>query len=221
MTTRFLLLILASFFVSCSSGSKTDLDIDAFQSLPPGRPEPSSGEYRTKVGDTLDLFVLEDSSFNGKYVIRPSGDIIIPKLGRITVVSMSLAEVESAVKKQLETTQIKTATVIADPVLRGADTGESVMNGLTIYLSGNIAKTGRTFVPFVSGSQITAFQAVMDAGGFTNFAHKKKAFILRKDQFGGTQRIPVNFSKVEDGSSQDVVLRDGDMLVVPQKAFGF
>ncbi len=189
--------------------------------MPTGREAPSSSEYRTKVGDTLDLFVLEDSSFNGKYIIRPSGDIIIPKLGRITVVSMSLAEVEAAVKKQLEATQIKMATVIADPVLRGAETGETVMNGLTIYLSGNVAKTGRTFVPFVSGTQITAFQAVMDAGGFTNFAHKKKAFILRKGQFGETERIPVDFAKVENGTSQDVVLRDGDMLVVPQKAFGF
>lgn len=221
MHLRGFLLITVLLVASCSSNQVPDLDIDAFAAVPPAQGALTPQAYRTTVGDTLDLFVLEDSSFNGKYVIRPSGDIIIPKLGRIGVVSMALAEVEAAVKKQLEATQLKKATVIADPVLRGAETGETVLAGLTVYLSGNVAKTGRKFVPFVAGSQVTAFQAVMDAGGFTNFANKKKSFILRKDQMGGTQRVPVDFSKIESGVLQDIPLRDGDMLVVPQKMFGF
>lgn len=229
-TTRFhsmhfrgFLLITAALFTSCSTNQGPDLDIDAFQAASPVGHEGGGGpqSYRTSVGDTLDVFVLEDSSFNGKYVIRPSGDIIIPKLGRIGVVSMSLAEVETAIRKPLESTQLKKATVIADPVLRGAETGETVLAGLTVYLSGNVAKSGRKFVPYVAGSQVTAFQAVMDGGGFTNFANKKKSFILRKDQFGGTQRIPVDFARIESGALPDIPLRDGDMLVVPQKMFGF
>lgn len=221
MSFKCLLLLAAGTLISCSSGSKTNsIDIDAF---PPTVEQPgvNSGSYRTNVGDTLELFVLEDSSFNGKYVIRPSGDVIVPKLGRIPVVSMSLAEVEAAVKSQLESTQLKKATVIVDPVLRGAETGQSAMAGLTVYLSGSVAKSGRVFVPFVSGNQITAFQAVMDAGGFANFANKRKSFILRKDPYGATQRIPVDFTRVESGAAPDVTLRDGDMLVVPQKVFGF
>ncbi len=228
-TTRFhsmhfrgFLLITAALFTSCSTNQSPDLDIDAFQAASPvGQEGVAPQSFRTSVGDTLDVFVLEDSSFNGKYVIRPSGDIIIPKLGRIGVVSMSLAEVETAIRKQLELTQLKKATVIADPVLRGAETGETVLAGLTVYLSGNVAKSGRKFVPYVAGSQVTAFQAVMDGGGFTNFANKKKSFILRKDQFGGTQRIPVDFARIESGALPDIPLRDGDMLVVPQKMFGF
>lgn len=223
MHLRGLLLIIAPLFASCSTSQGPDLDIDAFQAAASGGQGAfaSPQSYRTSVGDTLDVFVLEDSSFNGKYVIRPSGDIIIPKLGRIGVVSMSLAEVETAITRQLEATQLKKATVIADPVLRGAETGETVLAGLTVYLSGNVAKSGRKFVPFVAGSQVTAFQAVMDGGGFTNFANKKKSFILRKDQFGGTQRIPVDFARIESGTLPDIPLRDGDMLVVPQKMFGF
>lgn len=223
MHLRGLLLIIATLFASCSTNQGPDLDIDAFQAAAPGGQGAltSPQSYRTSVGDTLDVFVLEDSSFNGKYVIRPSGDIIIPKLGRIGVVSMALTEVETAIARQLEATQLKKATVIADPVLRGAETGETVLAGLTVYLSGNVAKSGRKFVPFVAGSQVTAFQAVMDGGGFTNFANKKKSFILRKDQFGGTQRIPVDFVRIESGDLPDIPLRDGDMLVVPQKMFGF
>jgi len=38
------------------------------------------------VGDTLEIVVLEDPSFNGKVVVRESGDIILPKVGRVRVV---------------------------------------------------------------------------------------------------------------------------------------
>lgn len=214
-------LLLLSLFnlASCSTQSGGELDIDSFQA-PVTQGAVSSADYRTTVGDTLDVFVLEDSSFNGKYVIRSSGDIIIPKLGRVPVVSMSLTEVEKAVQRQLEASQLKKATVIADPVLRGSDTGQTVLSGITIYLSGSVSKSGRVFVPFVAGSEITAFQAIMDAGGFSSFANKKKSFLLRKDGYGVTKRVALDFTKIEAGKSADVVLRDGDMLVVPQKMFG-
>lgn len=204
----------------CSSPDyMQDFDAAGFQApISPSAASPAN--YRTSVGDTLDIFVLEDTSFNGKYVVRPSGDIIIPKLGRISVISMSLAQVEIEIKKILEGTQLKKATVIADPVLRGTETGESLLSGLTIYLSGSVPKAGRKFVPFVGGNNVTAFQAVMDSGGFTSFANKKKAFVLRRDASGSTQRLPVDFAKIEEGKSADVPLQDGDMLVVPQKLFG-
>ena len=76
--------------------------------------EPGAG-----IGDAIDIFVLEDSSFNGLYVVRPSGDMILPKAGRIAVLGMSLAQVEASVKQVLEANQLTQATVIADPVRRG------------------------------------------------------------------------------------------------------
>jgi polysaccharide biosynthesis/export protein len=207
---------------SCTSNDPLqDVDFGAYQPPQPVGGGTAPSNYRTTVGDTLDIFVLEDSSFNGKYVVRPSGDIIIPKLGRITVGSLSLAETEAAIKRALELSQLKKATVIADPVLRGAETGETMLTGLTIYMSGSVAKAGRKFVPFVGGNNVTAFQAVMDSGGFTNFANKKKSFVLRRIPSGGTQRMPLDFTKIESGKTPDVPLQDGDMLVVPQKSFGF
>jgi protein involved in polysaccharide export with SLBB domain len=205
---------------ACSSRNSGDIDPSLYEVPAPVRSLSASSGYRTSIGDTLDIFVLEDSSFNGKYTIRPSGDIIIPKLGRIAVVSMSLAEAEGAVKRALEGSQLKKATVIADPVLRGADTGETLLNGLTVYMSGSVAKSGRKFVPYVAGNNVTALQAVMDSGGFANFANKKKAFVLRRDGTGATHRLPLDFSKIESGEMPDVPLQDGDMLVVPQKSFG-
>jgi len=176
--------------------------------------------YKTSVGDAIDIFVLEDNSFNGLYVVRPSGDIIIPKAGRILVLNMTLGQVEAAIRQALETNQLTKATVIADPVRRGAGDG-AVSAGLTIYLSGNVAKSGRVLIPFVGNGQVTAFQAIMDSGGFTPFANKKKSYVLRKDASGKSARIPLDFTRIEKGGVPDLPLQDGDMLVVPQKLIGF
>jgi polysaccharide biosynthesis/export protein len=216
------LFVFASFVASstlCSCGSK---DAGPFVEEPirSGNDIGTSG-YRTGVGDAIDLFVREDSSFDGQYVVRPSGDLILPKAGRVYVLNMTLSEVEAAVAKILQSDQLTRATVIADPVRRGAGDGKTVSAGLTIYLSGNVMHRGRVLVPFVGNSQVTAFQAVTDAGGFAAFANKKKSYLLRKSSAGQPQRIPINFIDIENGTAKDPILQDGDTIVVPQKVIGF
>jgi protein involved in polysaccharide export with SLBB domain len=208
---------------SCSNSSKVSDDVEAFhfQASNPQSPANEVGlDYKTNVGDSLEVFVLEDSSFNGKYTIRPSGDIIIPRLGRISASQLSLKQVEEAVQKELQLTQLKKATVIVDPVTRTGGLDLGVQSGVTVYISGCVAKTGRQFVPSIAGNSVTALQAVVNAGGFSSFANKKKSFLLRRQSMGGSQRITLNFSAIEDGTSDDVQLTEGDMIVVPQKMFG-
>ena len=216
----FNILFLATFSI-VGVGCKSTSPIDIEEPVPVRRGDDIGSQgYQTSIGDALDIFVLEDSTFNGTYVVRPSGDIIIPKAGRIQVVNMSLSQVETALKATLENTQLRQATVIADPVRRGASTEGQLAAGLTIYLSGNVVKTGRTLVPFVGGGQVTAYQAIMDAGGFAPFANKRKSYVLRRDGSSRTHRIPVNFELIEESKATDLTLQDGDMLVVPQKLIG-
>jgi len=217
------ILLIAILSVLGSGCQSNNIDIEE-PAAPPVRRTDDIGSkgYKTSIGDALDLFVLEDSSFNGTFVIRPSGDIIIPKAGRIQVSNMTLNEVETLVKSTLEKTQLRQATVIVDPVRRGAGTGVEgqVAAGLTIYLSGNVVRTGRVMVPFVGGGSVTAYQAIMDAGGFAAFANKRKSYVLRRDETARTHRIPINFELIEKSEATDLPLQDGDMLVVPQKLIG-
>ena len=177
---------------------------------------PSSANYRIQVGDMIDVFVLEDSSFNGTFIIRPSGDIIIPKVGRIGVQGLSLAEAESRIKQTLQANQLKLATVIVDPGTRGES---GVGGGLTIRMSGEIVQTGRVTIRPLGDAPVSAYQAVVDAGGFKPFAGKRKAYILRNTPSGVT-RINVNFEAVEQGKAQDPAVLEGDCIVVPRKVFG-
>ena len=175
--------------------------------------------YQVKIGDQLDIFVLEDKSFNGSFSVRETGEIIIPQLGRVSVQGLTLPAVEQAVKRQLEASQLKTATVIVDPSSSVASGDKPVM-GTVVRVSGRIATPGRLTVPQLGGAVVTAFQAVNEAGGTLPFADKKRSYILRTSGVSVT-KIPLNLQRIEEGSALDIPIFDGDTIVVPPKVIGF
>lgn len=181
--------------------------------LPPS-PQQTGASYRIQVGDMIDVFVLEDNTFNGTFTIRSSGDIIMPKVGRVGVQGLSLSEAEGRIKQTLQANQLRLATVIVDPGTRGESGG-----GLTLRMSGEIAQTGRVTVKPLGDAPVSAYQAVVDAGGFRPFANKRKGYILRNSP-AGVARIEVNFEAIELGKADDPAVFEGDCIVVPKKMFG-
>lgn len=170
--------------------------------------------YKVQIGDSVDVFVLEDDSFNGVFNVRPSGDIIMPKVGRIQLLGLALTESEGRIRQALEANHLRKATVIVDPGTRGQSEG-----GLIIRTSGCIVQTGRITLKPLGGNPFTAYQAVVEAGGFKPFANKKKSYILRQSP-SGVVRMSVNFEAIESGKFADPLIFAGDCIVVPQKAFG-
>jgi polysaccharide biosynthesis/export protein len=66
---------------------------------------------------------------------------------------------------------------------------------------------------------ITVLQAVARTGGLTERANLRGVHVLRKDKNGGQSRIPVNLRDIRKGKADDVVLQDGDVVVVPETFF--
>jgi polysaccharide biosynthesis/export protein len=61
---------------------------------------------------------------------------------------------------------------------------------------------------------MTPLQAIVSAGGLTQFANSKKIYILRT--VGGKQQnIPFNYKKALKGDDQGISLFPGDTIVVP------
>jgi len=67
-----------------------------------------------QIGDTLEVTVAEDRSFNGYYEVRRGGYFILPFVGRIDAAGLPLKEIEAKVSKALEDTQLPHATVKVD-----------------------------------------------------------------------------------------------------------
>jgi polysaccharide export outer membrane protein len=81
-----------------------------------------------------------------------------------------------------------------------------------IYLLGAVKKEG----PVILHSSMTVLQALMEAGGLTEFAKPKKIYVLRKVN-GQPVRLRFDFNAVIKGQrmEQNIVLLPEDVVVVP------
>lgn len=183
-----------------------------------------------RVGDTIELFVEEDDSFNGKYPVREQGDIIIRSVGRIQVSGLTMSSAAARVKTELESRHLKKATVIIDRVSR-APLPQEISGGpapapvaqpkMTIYLNGSVNRAGQHRIEVPASGQLGVYEALLIGGGISKFGDPTKVHILRNDSEGKKQKIPVNISEIEKGLAKDPQIGNGDIVVVPERVFGF
>ena len=101
---------------------------------------------------------------------------------------------------------LQTGDVIYIPLERALDLGES-----NIYVEGEVNKPG----VYAYQPGLNALNACIMAGGFTKYAAANRARIIRKE--GDTQKIiPINLEEVKKGTSQDVKLKPGDLIHIPE-----
>ncbi|GEM_PF-601029 len=243
---RVALLLAAVVLVSATIGCKTTELGSSDGGFPPARqPEPEetpelappipklrrSSSSPIRAGDTLELFVDEDDSFNGKYPVREKGDIIIPSVGRIPVSGLSVVDAGTKIMAALENTSLQQATVMVDrtsmaveespTVSPAANRAASRKPQLTIYMTGKVARPGQHRVPLPDSGSIGVYDAILISGGLSQFGDPQKVHVLRNDSEGKKHKIPVNIRMIENGMAKDPQIGDGDIVVVPEKVFGF
>lgn len=85
-----------------------------------------------------------------------------------------------------------------------------VREGDVVYVNGEVARPSA--VPFRDG--LTVSQALTSAGGLTEIARARGAYILRD-----SEKIAINLRRILDGRDSDVALKTGDQVVVPESPF--
>jgi polysaccharide export outer membrane protein len=84
---------------------------------------------------------------------------------------------------------------------------------LTVFVYGEVKNPGA--IQFKQSKKITLLQAIAQAGGPTEWA-KSRVSIKRKDlKTGKEMRIPVNLKDVIAGKISDIILVEGDVIIVP------
>jgi polysaccharide export outer membrane protein len=85
---------------------------------------------------------------------------------------------------------------------------------LTVFVYGEVKNPGA--IQFKQSKKITLLQAIAQAGGPTEWASKSRVMIKRKDlRTGKEMRIPVNLKDVIGGKISDIILVEGDVIIVP------
>jgi len=85
---------------------------------------------------------------------------------------------------------------------------------LRVFVYGEVRNPGA--LQYKASSKITLLQAIAQAGGTTEWAARSRITITRKNpQTGKEMRIPVNLKSIIKNRRLDVILEDGDVVIVP------
>jgi protein involved in polysaccharide export with SLBB domain len=173
------------------------------------------GEEAILPGNTIEVWVNEDPSFNGRYFVRQGGYILLPQVGRVQVAGKSISQAEATVRKALQATQLRRATVMIERF-----EGVVTESGPLIFLSGEFSNPRPYRI--AAGTAPTLASVMLSCGGFTDRADLTKVRIMRvAGSSTGNRSITeeVNFKKMMDGVAgalaNNVVLAEGDVIVVP------
>ncbi|MFV0617046.1 polysaccharide biosynthesis/export family protein [Megasphaera sp. WILCCON 0056] len=161
-------------------------------------------EYYMRPGDELNIVVtqqqdLGNSSTNqSPFVVRPDGNVSFPLVGEIHAEGMTVSQFTNVLQQGL-------ARYIVDP---DVSVNISKLGRVRVYVFGEVKKPGA--VELEKGH--TVIDAIGAAQGFTRDTAKKKIFLIHQDQ--PKSLIPINLNNMlkTGDMSQNVTLREGDIL---------
>ncbi len=165
--------------------------------------DPERPAYRVGAGDVLDILVWKEPDFSSTgTVVRGDGKITMPFIKDISVAGFTPAEVEAIIGAKLK-------EYINEPEVSLV---VKQLNSERVYVMGAVFKAG----PLSLQTPLTVLQALSAAGGLTEFAKKKKIYILRTVN-SQQKRLSFNYDAVLKGQNfeQNVQLLPNDTIVVP------
>jgi polysaccharide biosynthesis/export protein len=160
-------------------------------------------DYQIAAGDTLQVSVWKEQEVSvPSEIVRPDGKISVPLIKDIEVAGLTTRQVEKVVTEQL--TKFYTDANVTVVVI--------AMAPKKVYVTGGVKKEGP--VPFVYG--MTVMQAISEAGGLTDYARRRKIYILRTEN-GREYRLDFNYEEVVKGvrMEQNILLVPSDTVVIP------
>ena len=180
----------------------------------------AQSQYLIKSGDTLTVEVLEDPSLNRSVLVLPDGTISFPFAGTVRAEGRSSGDIQAAITSGIASNFASTPNVfVTVQSVRPRAASSSSSSGparIDVYMMGEVAAPGIKQLP----RGTTLLQALAATGGFSKFAATKRVQLRRTDSRTGQQSMTrINYKAIADGAAleNDVVLADGDVIIVPER----
>jgi len=166
-------------------------------------------EYRIQPFDALQITVFQEVDLSIKAHVSAAGTINYPLLGAVAVDGLTGAEVERQLTSQLGKKYLVNPQVTI--LIEG-----SVNRRVTVL--GQVKLPGTFDLP--TDEPLRLLQAIARAGGFTDIAAADRVNVLRSEG-GREERIVVNVAAImrSGDHTQNIVLRPGDVVTVPETIF--
>ena len=173
-------------------------------------------KYKLRVGDKISLQILEDRDVPRSLVVADSGELDVPYAGRVAAADKTCKQLAEELKAQLEKKYYYKATVIIALDLANKMLGR-------VYVWGQVRNQGP--IDIALNENLTAGKAILRAGGFADFANKKRVKVVRGTvaESGAKQTFELNMVEIlEKGKAEkDVILQPDDFIIVPSRLISF
>lgn len=197
-------ILAAALFAACAPTSPPPPDAAA-------APLPASEQnYVIGPGDSLGIFVYRAPELSMDVPVRPDGRISIPLVPDI----QAAGRTPTGLARELET---RLRQYVVDPNVTVIVRSFVGPPNRMIRVIGEVAQPQA--IPYRDG--MTILDVMIATGGLTRFAAGNRAELIRRDASGARQSIPVRLNDLVRGGdiSQDMPVRPGDTLVIPQSWF--
>jgi len=156
-------------------------------------------------GDVLRVVFPGAPELNQAQKIRPDGRIGLPLIGEVEAAGESLSGLQETLSRRYKT-KLQNSTVVVD-----LETSAAV-----VYVSGAVNKPGKVSLE----RPMTAFEAVMEAGGFMpGLANPKKVILVRKDGDQHQTQVLDLSPTFRNERTSAIYLRPYDVLLISERMF--
>jgi polysaccharide biosynthesis/export protein len=178
-------------------GCKTPVPLATEQAVPPAA-------VRLVAGDVIKLTFPGASELNQSQKIRSDGKVNLPLVGEVDATGKTVAQLQTELM-ELYKSQLKSSTVTV--------TLESSVT--RVIISGAVARPATLSFE----RPTTVFQAVMEAGGVSEFGSLRNVHLVRLIE-GKQQTQILDLRPVTSGQpTKPYYVRDGDVIWVPRSMF--
>jgi len=153
--------------------------------------------YSIGAEDVIFVKVWRDADVSGQFLVRPDGRISVPLIGDVTASGRTPEELEKDIAERL-------SKFIKDPQV---NVGIISVGSKKYYILGEVNHPGS--FPLVVPTNV--LEALVNAGGFRDFANQTKILIMRGDKV-----FQFNYKQVTRGKKpeQNILLESGDKIIV-------
>ncbi len=202
MTRIARILLVALVAVAGCSAHRDELPPPPAELAPP--PPAPAGDYRLQVGDQLDIRFYKTPELDTRVRIRPDGKITVQLVDEVRAEGLTPAELDAHLTEAFRS-ELREPRISVSLVEYGAR---------RVYVGGPVAQPTMLLLE----GQLTAFQAIQQAGGFADTAAPDAVVLIRRNADGKATGTEIDLQGVANGKfpERDIALLPQDILYVPR-----
>ena len=166
----------------------------------PQEEKAAGGGYVIGPEDVLQIHVWREPSLSATVTVRSDGKISLPLINDVQAAGLTPVQLQESLSNRLkEFIDSPNVSVVIQEA-----------NSYKVFVSGQVKTPGVQRLR----TETTLLQIIPMAGGLGEWANPKKILVIRKIN-GQEGRLTVNYKKMLEGKVPPLVLKPGDMIIVP------